>query len=433
MRGASAMIRFAMLGALLLAGCAGAPPPAPAAGQTSATAIRMAAWQLPPDRGDNRALNAFFYDLAALRAGRITHLRILQIGDSHTAGDYMTGDLRDALQARYGNGGIGTRAAGLPYIGVRQKDMTISEAGLWRYHDSLTDHAFTDYGLSGFTAVSRSAGANLSLAVTDPRGFDKGFVDVATGSGGGNLQILVDGAVVKTLSTFGPDGVFVHAAFKAPAPGAHRLTLVAQRAGIKILDWNTERNDPGLIFDSFGVVGATAGIAGYWNPEIMRRQLAVLRPALVIVAYGTNEGAESDFDPAAYAATFGKLLYDIHHWSPASSVLVISPTDGSRQSRDCLASGALDCPWLTLPALDAVRQVQSEEAARHVAALWNAAGPELATGGMNGWVQLSPALGRGDHLHFTAAGYAILAEALDRWLTARFETYLAAHDGAGHS
>jgi lysophospholipase L1-like esterase len=432
MRGACATVRFGVLAALMLAGCTGAPRAAPVSGPANAAAMQQVAWQVP-DRGENRALTGFFYDLAALRAGQITHLRILQIGDSHTAGDYMTGDLRDALQARYGNGGIGTRAAGLPYIGVRQKDMTITQAGLWRYHNSLTDHAFTDYGISGFTAVSRSAGASLSLDVTDPRGFDKGFVDIATSRTGGYLQILVDGAVVKTLSTYGPDGILVHLAFKAPVSGAHRLTLVAQAAGIKILDWNTERNDPGVIFDSFGVVGATAGITADWNPDIIRHQLGYLRPALVIIAYGTNEGAEADFDSDAYAAVFGKLLYDIHHWSPASAVLIISPTDGSRQTRDCLASGALDCPWVTLPALKVVRRVQSQEAALHVAALWDAAGPELASGGMNGWAQMTPPLGRGDHLHFTAAGYAILADSLNRWLTAGFETYLSAHGEAGHS
>ena len=33
--------------------------------------------------------------------------RIVQIGDSHTAGDYFTDQLRQRLQSRWGNGGIG--------------------------------------------------------------------------------------------------------------------------------------------------------------------------------------------------------------------------------------------------------------------------------------------------------------------------------------
>ncbi len=416
------------LAVLLLAGCATVPPPV----ASTTPAVQQAAWLPPTEAGNARALNTYFYDLAALQAGQITHLRVVQIGDSHTAGDFFSGDLRDAWQARYGNGGIGTRVAGLPYIGVRQKDMSITQTGLWHYHNSLTDHAFTDYGLSGFTAVSRAAGASLSLAVTDPRGFDKGFVDFAPSHRGGYLQILVDGIVIKTVSTYGAEGMLAHVTFQAPARGAHRLTLVAEAAGIKILDWNTERDDPGIIFDSFGVVGATAGITQNWNPEIVSHQLAFLRPGLIIVAYGTNEGAEQNFDPQAYAATYGKLLYDLHHWSPGSAVLIISPTDGAHQDHACVQAGGQNCPWLMLPALAAVRQVQALESQLHYAAVWNAAGPMWARGGMNGWAAVTPPLGRGDHLHFTAAGYALLADALDDWLSAQFAAYTQAH-AAGHS
>jgi lysophospholipase L1-like esterase len=368
-----------------------------------------------------------------LKAGKTEHVRIVQIGDSHTAGDYFSGDLRDALQAQYGNGGIGTRVAGLPYRGVRQKDMTISQTGLWHYHNSLTDHLFTAYGISGFTAVSASLNASLSLNVVDPRGFDKGFVEFARRSGGGALQILVDGALVKTISTYGPNGTFAHVAFNAPAGGAHRLTLVAKARGIEILDWNTERNDPGIIFDSFGVVGSTAGITGNWDPDIVSRQLADLHPALIILAYGTNEGADPDFNTADYSEIYGNLLAEIHQWSPASSILIISPTDGSHQDRGCVASGNQDCPWLTLPALAAVRSAQAQEASAHFAAMWDASVPELYTGGMNGWAEMTPPLGRGDHLHFTAGGYAILANALYLWLNAQFGDYLETHEGAGHS
>lgn len=421
------MQRFRLaLAAVLFSGlCGCASVPAQSASLPAASddaAVRAAAWH-PGPVTKSRALNAYVYDLGALQSGRLTHLRIVQIGDSHTAGDYFSGDLRDIMQARYGNGGIGTRVAGLPYIGVRQKDMTISQTGLWHYHNSLTDHDFTDYGISGFTAVSRSVGASLSLTVTDPRGFDKGFVEFACRHTGGFLEIDIDGVTVKTISTYGPDGTLGRVAFKAPTGGGHQLTLVAKAKGIEILDWNTERNDPGIIYDSFGVVGATAGITQSWNPEIVSRQLAYLHPALIILAYGTNEGAEPDFDPDGYGAMYGKLLYDIHHWSPGSAVLIISPTDGSHQDHDCTGE---NCPWLTLPALDAVRQVQAQQAQLHFAAVWNAAGPMADSGGMNGWAAMDPPLARGDHLHFTAAGYSILANALDEWLTAQVT-------GAGHS
>ena len=59
------------------------------------------------------------------RVGKPVH--ILQIGDSHTAGDAITGAWRDLLQARYGSGGRGVLAPGPPL------SMAISRTALlWR-------------------------------------------------------------------------------------------------------------------------------------------------------------------------------------------------------------------------------------------------------------------------------------------------------------
>ena len=45
-------------------------------------------------------------------------VHIVQIGDSHTAGDAITGALRDALQARLGNGGRGPHCVRGPPVRV---------------------------------------------------------------------------------------------------------------------------------------------------------------------------------------------------------------------------------------------------------------------------------------------------------------------------
>src|SRR3989344_5596179 len=44
-------------------------------------------------------------------------VHILQIGDSHTAGDRITGALRARMQARFGAGGRGVLPPGVPYAG----------------------------------------------------------------------------------------------------------------------------------------------------------------------------------------------------------------------------------------------------------------------------------------------------------------------------
>lgn len=377
-------------------------------------------------------LASFFRQLEALRAGKQQHVRIVQLGDSHTAADFFTGELRDRLQADFGNGGIGARAPGLPYEGIRKKDMLISQAGRWQYHNSLTDHAFSDYGLSGFTAVSNSAGASLSLTATDPRGFDSGFVDFVRRPAGGTLSLYLDDDLVQSFSVAGPAGSLGRARVTAPAGGAHTLRLVADRRGIEIIAWDTERNDRGILLDSFGVVGATAGIIDNWQESLVGQELALMRPALIILAYGTNEGAQTKFDGAAYQANFGTILDKLRRWSGSSSLLVAGPTDGSRQTKNCTPQpdSGLTCPWRTLPALTTVRQLQFDAASSHLAAFWDGSETQMRAGGINGWAAMTPPLARQDHIHFTPAGYAIIGGDLYHWLRDGLSAYRPSHHAA---
>ena len=64
------------------------------------------------------------------RTGRPVH--ILQIGDSHTAGDAITGAWRDLLQARYGSGGRGVLPPGRPYAGYLTHGATVTASDGWR-------------------------------------------------------------------------------------------------------------------------------------------------------------------------------------------------------------------------------------------------------------------------------------------------------------
>src|SRR5580693_9169708 len=93
---------------------ASAPPPPPAAADSGAAAPAAATPSQP-------AVDVSTLPLKSSTSGPGNSapkpqgqrgLVILQIGDSHTAADYFTGELRQKLQARYGNGGVGYLDAG---------------------------------------------------------------------------------------------------------------------------------------------------------------------------------------------------------------------------------------------------------------------------------------------------------------------------------
>src|SRR5580704_618750 len=85
------------------------------------------------------ALAPFFAALAALEERQAQDpVRVLQLGDSHTANDSLSGRLRDRFQARFGDAGRGWLPAGIPFKYYRPHQVSVSETG-WR-HIKPSDH-----------------------------------------------------------------------------------------------------------------------------------------------------------------------------------------------------------------------------------------------------------------------------------------------------
>src|SRR4051812_22880963 len=166
----------------------------PLLGAAAALAVQAAA----PDGCDARLCyaDALAPFLARLRAGAPVH--IIQIGDSHTAGDMITNGWRTRLQARYGVGGRGVLAAGRPYAGYLTWGVTASQSGGWRASASFGPGYRIDgppIGLSGFTQTAQGAGETLSVAADSPdQDFDRIIVCAIAQPGGGAIVLHMGGA-----------------------------------------------------------------------------------------------------------------------------------------------------------------------------------------------------------------------------------------------
>jgi len=386
-------------------------------------------------------LSGFYRGLERLERHRGGPLRIVQLGDSHTAGDFLTERLRELFQARFGNAGRGTMAVGLPYIGVRQVAVHIAQTGKWEYHNSLTRPDEGPYGITGFKASSRSAGASLTLQSLDPAGFDRVEIEVLYHDNGGFLDIEVDGKRERRLLTSGTTRL-ARVILDVPQ-GSRELRLVAaDRRPVELLSWTIERRTSGIVFDSLGVSSATISLASHWSPEYVVNELRHLSPALVILAYGTNEGFQEGFDPDKYRQTVADTLSLVRRGAPGAAILVVGPPDAQRLTSacggrpgagaqaSCLANPnpnrAYSCEWSTPEPLAEVREIERRQAGAAGAVFWDWSVIMGGACAMHQWVVADPPLARGDHVHMTAAGYNRTAEALFHDL---MDAY-AAHHGA---
>jgi lysophospholipase L1-like esterase len=372
------------------------------------------------------ALDAVFEALAATEAGqRDRAVHILQIGDSHTAGDRITGALRARLQARFGNGGRGVLPPGIPYEGYGPLQVQV-EARDW----AMTQEPLVPVG--GYNRVG------VGLAGVQAIRFGADPLLILTSEPGGRPRVLglcgragpASGAI--RFRTAGGTGL---ADFTAPEAGpvcreidlptaAEALTLAPVGPGVPLYDLWLATGGPGVIVSNLGVVGATLRDLAVRDEDVIATELAYWRPQLIVLAFGTNEGFDDGLDRAAYEALLRGQIDRMRRLAPASSLLLMGTPDAERAVPvgGCSADGLRRPP----PSLAVVRDVQRRVAADMGVAFWDWHGRMGGDCSADRLALLAEPFMRGDRVHFTSVGAdwiggvfaADLTAAFDRWKSA---------------
>ena len=396
------MRRSASVLAILLATLSACGPASPAAPAPAAPL------------GSREALRPLYAALADMEAGRLTGpVSVLQIGDSHTANDSFSGRMRELLQARFGDGGRGLMPPGIPHRYYRPAGASVTSTG-WAVASSYGNSpAPGPFGLAG-QRDEASGPADMSVAFD--AGADVATVEILRQPGGGTLEIAADGAAPVVVPTAGAGPAFVDV---APARGLHLLALHARGDGpVSVLSWRGRQKGRGVTWSNLGTPGATAGLLRRWDPGLVSAELRHEAPALVVVAFGTNEGFRNrpDLDDPA---DFARALALLRPAPDAAAILVALPPDGVRKARGG------DCPdgYETPPGLQAIRERERAAAGRAYVWDWSAAmGGKCA---FVGWMAQVPQLAAPDGVHLRTDGYRVTAEALFADLMAGYDAYRA--------
>jgi len=355
-------------------------------------------------------------------------LVILQIGDSHTAADYFTGELRQKLQARYGNGGVGYIDAGKPHIGVRSGAMKITVSPGWTYHAIQGADNIGEFWLSGFNAVATASGEALTFASDTPVPFDQIEIEALRQPGGGAIDISLDGAIKSSADLGGaavepvvlrlrPDG--------APTDRVRTIEIRTRGGGVvSIASIGIYQKQAGVSYNNIGYPGATIDLVNKFDEKLMADSLRRLDPQIVVLVFGTNEASKPNLDAARYERNYEKAVARIRAALPNAQIVLVGPPDGAERPPHCSGKGPADavchpappsdgslytepadCDWHTIAHLDLVRDVERRIAQRHGFVYWNWATINPNQCAAHQLVAASPPLMTPDHVHFTPAGY----------------------------
>lgn len=368
------------------------------------------------------AMRAFYdalYRTASGESGAIT--RVAHFGDSSIALDGITQTVRERLQQRFGDAGHGWVLAArgsLPYRhrGVRHES---SDDG-WRLMDiSHLPLADGHYGLGGYQARSISGGRGRFETAEEgaPVGTAVARFEVfyERHPRGGRLEVRVDGGDPTLVDTRGE--VVTDEVHRVVVPdGPHRFDIrTTGRGESHLYGVVLERDGPGVVYDSLGMVGARARRFLGFDREHLARQLELRGTDLVVIGYGGND-ADDDRSEADYEEDFRRVARLVREARPGASCLLFAPLDQAERDDRGRIRTMESVPRI----VSAMRTAAQAEGCAFFDTFEAMGGP----GGMERWFRSQPRLAFGDFRHATPAGYRVLGNMFYKALLKGFADYL---------
>ncbi|MDI1326055.1 MAG: GDSL-type esterase/lipase family protein [Brevundimonas sp.] len=371
-------------------------------------------------------LSGVFEALAATEAGQRTRpVHILQIGDSHTAGDRITGKLRADLQARFGAAGRGVLPPGPPYDNYAPYQVRMAAAGWVAESPTLQPSAGTPSTRVGLAGMRTTGGEGALIGFELDPGAEASVVGVCGRARGPGAGLSVEaGGMARGLDFNGttPDQE-VCRELALPGPTAS-VRLVPLERGVVMDSVMLSGGRPGAMVSSLGVIGATLRDLASRDEAIAAAELAMWRPSLIVLAFGTNEGFDDALHGRAYEALLREQIARMRRLAPAASLMLLGAPDALRSgvAGGCSADGQRAPP----PSLAVVRDVQRRVAADMGVAFWDWRGRMGGECSADRLALRDDPFMRGDRVHFTNTGADWIGGVLSRDLLAAYDGWKAA-------
>ena len=342
-----------------------------------------------------------FYDkLLKLENGDSSQVSILHMGDSHIQADFLTREVRKSFQLRFGNAGRGLIFPLLVAGTNEPADYRSSTNVGWTVAKINSQNQVPAPGICGISMLSEENGAYFDIATSNHDDLDYAFNQVTLIHTKDSLQF--DCRFTDSPPKFGylmsarplePGEITTTVRFQQPTNYV-RIQAEQTEAGQSSVTINgliLQNGDPGILYSSVGINGAH--FSDYNNSPLFYSQLKVLKPDLVIISLGTNEGANIKVTEDEIIASASAMIQSIRLVNPESCILIATPTDDYYRKK------------YKNPYLEAVHRALIKTAEMENVACWDLYNITGGFGSCTEWRKA--AMMQSDGVHFNKMGYTV--------------------------
>lgn len=346
--------------------------------------------------------------------------RITHFGDSAVAADSITSTMRRLMQQRFNDAGHGFILVSPGDMHYYHLDIVHRAGGGWELFPLVLGTLGNDWYGYGGVQYRGASGAWARFATVN-----RGEVGKQVGRfeifyqrypGGGKLYVKLDGKQQETIDTRSArqeDGWHV---VEAP-DGPHSLSIKAGGSGaVRLYGVVLERNVPGVVYDSVGMVSGRAERFLSDDQAHIRGQISHRAPHLMILAFGGNEADNRWLDISRYEEKLRRVLSHIRTPGDKAACLLMGPLDqGERDGRGEIR---------TIPKIPEIVETQRRVARSEGCAFFDTYSAMGGKGSMLRWYRKRPRLATSDFRHATEAGYEVIGTIFYKAILKGYADYL---------
>jgi len=364
------------------------------------------------------SLAGVFEQLFRLETDGDEQVHILQIGDSHIQADIFSGQVRKKFlqDPRFP---MSARGLVFPYSAARTNNpynYSTRYSGAWKGERSVKSRDYSIWGISGISLETYDQNATIRL---NPNLNGLEFFTNKVKILHPNLEGQSFEPVVRTttgnalIGKFVTDGATEYV-FEYPLQQIEiGLSQNAGRRRFIMQGVLLENMSPGVTYSAVGVNSADAG--SFMRCDDFERNIALIKPDLVIVSLGTNDAYMYRFDASQFKRNLLKMVVRIRQGHPEANILFTTPADNLRRRRYQNKNNAL--------AVAKMKEVASELNL----AVWDLYEVMGGLGSIEAWYKAG--LAQRDRLHFTGKGYKLQGELLYQALMEAYAQFKAQRMG----
>jgi lysophospholipase L1-like esterase len=253
-------------------------------------------------------------------------VKILHLGDSHTQMGYFPGEVRDALQARYGGKGIGIFFPNSLCFGYNPIGLDISSKTQWECEKVLNLKSNIPLGIVGLAMRSADSVCVINIAFKDKKKVVEEFT-VFHETLGEEIEVFCSDGKVNTFS-FSANSAMTKVVLNQPKTETE-IYFRRKKAGNPFVLYGLSVNSEiskGINYNTFGVSGGQYKFLAENAPRMVE-QMEAFKPDLLIISLGTNDAYLKDLTAESFTQMLTNLIQSLKKVSPKTEFILTTPPD----------------------------------------------------------------------------------------------------------